>query len=381
MTGSAGTYSVNISQSIPTSEPMTASASPGGISYDIVSQNVDYLHLSGIVFKHNGNPNRYNVWLNSDVSASFTGSISTTTLTVTAVSSGTLIPGQALSGAGVSAGTVIQSQVSGTTGGVGTYSLNISQSIPSEAMTSNDGPNQNILINDGIFGSAAISAIWITASTGPDITISNTNQFSGSYSSNLAVKDDSGQAVISYFNSGSNNADVVESQVAGSSLGPVRSVYRNNPDGGANGDFIGDHIFEANDATGARQTFGRVLGQIDDATAVSGTLQFGISVSGSMTTFLKLRSSAVTVGNSSTPVEPASDNAQSLGTISVRWSGVYATNCYVGNSGTFWTSGSGNPNGHVSAPVGSLYTDTSGTSGHTLWVKDTGTGNTGWTGK
>jgi hypothetical protein len=50
------------------------------------------------------------------------------------------------------------------------------------------------------------------------------------------------------------------------------------------------------------------------------------------------------------------------------------------SSGPIWTSGKNDPNGVVSAPPGSLYSNTSG-SGPTLYVKENGTGKTGWVGK
>ena len=59
--------------------------------------------------------------------ASFTGSISGTTLTVTAVASGTIIVDQVLTGNSASSGTTISSQLTGTTGGIGTYTVSISQ--------------------------------------------------------------------------------------------------------------------------------------------------------------------------------------------------------------------------------------------------------------
>jgi hypothetical protein len=68
--------------------------------------------------------------------AAFTGSISSTVLTVVAVSSGTLAVGQEVRGAGVTAGTLIVSLGTGT-GTTGTYNVSNSQSISSESMTSN----------------------------------------------------------------------------------------------------------------------------------------------------------------------------------------------------------------------------------------------------
>lgn len=54
---------------------------------------------------------------------------------------------------------------------------------------------------------------------------------------------------------------------------------------------------------------------------------------------------------------------------------------YSPDGSTFWTSGSGSPEGVVTAPVGSMYTRTDGSAGTTLYVKESGTGNTGWTAK
>jgi hypothetical protein len=46
-----------------------------------------------------------------------------------------------------------------------------------------------------------------------------------------------------------------------------------------------------------------------------------------------------------------------------------------------WTTGAGSPEGVVTAPVGSLYSNSSGGANTTLYVKTTGAGNTGWTAK
>ena len=42
------------------------------------------------------------------------------------------------------------------------------------------------------------------------------------------------------------------------------------------------------------------------------------------------------------------------------------------------TRGSGSPEGNVSAPVGSIYTDSAATAGAVRWIKASGTGTTGW---
>jgi len=67
--------------------------------------------------------------------ASVTASIATTVLTVTVVGSGTIYPGASLKGTGVKPGTIILSQLTGTTGGVGTYAVNLSQTVASTTVT------------------------------------------------------------------------------------------------------------------------------------------------------------------------------------------------------------------------------------------------------
>jgi Cu/Ag efflux protein CusF/frataxin-like iron-binding protein CyaY len=47
-------------------------------------------------------------------------------------------------------------------------------------------------------------------------------------------------------------------------------------------------------------------------------------------------------------------------------------------NGTTYSTGTGFPNGVVSAPVGSIYIDTAVTNGVSSWIKKSGTGSTGW---
>ena len=56
---------------------------------------------------------------------------------------------------------------------------------------------------------------------------------------------------------------------------------------------------------------------------------------------------------------------------------------YLGSvtSGPFWTSGTGSPETVVTAPVGSIYSRTDGGASTSLYVKESGTGNTGWVAK
>lgn len=78
---------------------------------------------------------RYTWRISSPANAVFTASTSGTTLTVTSVSSGTLAVNQSLYGVGVLAETVITALGSGS-GGVGTYTINRSQTVAAEVMNS-----------------------------------------------------------------------------------------------------------------------------------------------------------------------------------------------------------------------------------------------------
>ena len=76
---------------------------------------------------------RYTWRISNPLAAQFIGSTATTVLTVTSINSGTLAVGQQLFGIGVSPQTVITALGTGT-GGVGTYTINISQTITSQTL-------------------------------------------------------------------------------------------------------------------------------------------------------------------------------------------------------------------------------------------------------
>jgi microcystin-dependent protein len=84
---------------------------------------------------------------NTSTVAVVTGSIATTTLTVTAVTSGTLRIGQVISGTGVTANTVISGFISGS-GGAGTYSVDTSQTVASTTITASV-PDANRTLGTG----------------------------------------------------------------------------------------------------------------------------------------------------------------------------------------------------------------------------------------
>jgi hypothetical protein len=72
-------------------------------------------------------------------------------------------------------------------------------------------------------------------------------------------------------------------------------------------------------------------------------------------------------------------STQTLGEAGAPWPTIYFGKPFP-NQCTF-TSGSGSPNGVVTANPGSIYTNNAGGAGTTLYVKESGTGNTGWIAK
>ncbi|WP_321905113.1 glycine-rich domain-containing protein [Paraburkholderia tropica] len=95
--------------------------------------------------------------------ASFTGSIAGTTLTVTAVASGTVMVGQTLSGTGITAGTLITALGTGS-GSTGTYTVQTSQTVSSTTITAAGASNW---VPGKFYGTTAVtatgSAITLTA--------------------------------------------------------------------------------------------------------------------------------------------------------------------------------------------------------------------------
>jgi hypothetical protein len=95
--------------------------------------------------------------------ASFTGSISTTTLTVTTVPSNPLYVGMELSGTSVSAGTVISAFGTGT-GGTGNYTVSISQTTASTTIAAVQ-PTSTYFINAQTPITGAVPTVAATSST------------------------------------------------------------------------------------------------------------------------------------------------------------------------------------------------------------------------
>jgi hypothetical protein len=75
-----------------------------------------------------------------------------------------------------------------------------------------------------------------------------------------------------------------------------------------------------------------------------------------------------------------------IGSSGSRFVNSVSSQTFYAGSGTMavnpqWTSGAGSPESVLAAPIGSLYSRTDGGTSTTLYVKQSGTGNTGWVAK
>ena len=112
--------------------------------------------------------NRYTWRISSPSAAVFTGSISGTTLTVTAITNGTIGINQSLFGVGVTQATVITALGTGT-GGVGTYTINQSQTVASTQMNS-------ATVGAVVTGAIAGTTLTVSAVTSGTLTVGQTIQ-------------------------------------------------------------------------------------------------------------------------------------------------------------------------------------------------------------
>ena len=114
------------------------------------------------------------------------------------------------------------------------------------------------------------------------------------------------------------------------------------------------------------------------AIGVGGTISFGAgtaapdsSISSGGTNLLQVASAHL---------YNSTDATWDLGLTNKRWRQVYAQQVNL-TGGITWSVGVGSPEAFITAPVGSLYSRSDGGAGTTLYVKQSGTGNTGWVAK
>jgi hypothetical protein len=208
--------------------------------------------------------------------ASFTGSISGTTLTVTAVASGSIIVGQVLTGNSATSGTAITSQLTGTAGGIGTYTVSISQTRTSGSFTGTYTlASTSLSVLSTVLRVTAVASGTLSIGqflTGTGIAFSTSITAFGTGSGNTGTYTlSSAQAFASTTISAS--AGTVTVGVTGGSkdssvISHTHTATSSVTDPG--------HNHTANSQTGAG--FGQPSGAVTQATGTTGTSFTGISV-------------------------------------------------------------------------------------------------------
>jgi hypothetical protein len=161
---------------------------------DIVDNGIDAYIVDGA--------DRYGWRISDPASAIFTASISSTTLTVTQMFSGTIAVGQQVFGVGVSQETVITALGTGT-GGVGTYTVSRSQTAAS-----------------GRYNSAQVNCVFTGSTSGTTLTVSAVS--SGTLHAGMTITNSSlsTKTVITALGTGTGGAGtytISNSQTVGSS--------------------------------------------------------------------------------------------------------------------------------------------------------------------
>jgi len=133
---------------------LTVSALTGVIHIGDVVSGTGVPAGTTIVSQTSGTTGAAGVYVTSVATTSSAASLTTTstTLNVTAVTSGALVAGQVLTGTGVTAGTRIVSLQSGTTGGIGNYTVSALQTAAGPTITGS--PDMSVTV-DGVVKSFA----------------------------------------------------------------------------------------------------------------------------------------------------------------------------------------------------------------------------------
>lgn len=105
--------------------------------------------------------------------------------------------------------------------------------------------------------------------------------------------------------------------------------------------------------------------------------RIGVALGGAL--ILDIGASSMKFGTDPVPVAA---NTYDLGSAALPWRIIYGNlgnGFYLGGTRVF--GGGGTPEGSSTAPPGSLYLRSDGGAGTTFYVKESGTGNTGWVAK
>jgi hypothetical protein len=139
-----------------------------------------------------------------------------------------------------------------------------------------------------------------------------------------------------------------------------------------------------NTAIGSGALFSNTSGYVN--TAVGGDAGRG-NTSGANNTFVGGRAGGITTGSNNIVIGAGAtassrtvSNETTIGNSSTTKARIFGT-LTLASTGITWSACAGSPEGAVTAQPGSIYSDTNGGSGATLYVKESGTGNTGWIAK
>jgi hypothetical protein len=149
VSGSTSTFTNNVILGSASTSSVTLNAAtvstPNGVNFDANTLVIDAANnrvgvgtATPAVSLHVNSTNAIRIPVGTTAQrpdATFTASISGTTMTVTAVASGTLAVGQTVNGTGVTVNTTITALGTGT-GSTGTYTVNNSQTVSSSTLTS-----------------------------------------------------------------------------------------------------------------------------------------------------------------------------------------------------------------------------------------------------
>lgn len=113
----------------------------------------------------------------------------------------------------------------------------------------------------------------------------------------------------------------------------------------------------------------------------SNTISIGTSTKATASNMTKIGPDTITIAEIAGTIQNVTDNTRDVGTSALRYANVYGVNFKPGAGTVTWTSGAGTPEGAVTAAIGSLFTRTDGGASTTLYVKESGAGNTGWVAK
>jgi hypothetical protein len=174
---------------------------------------------------------RYTWFISNPSSAIFTGSISSTTLTVTSVLSGTIAVGQAIFGQGMAQNTVITALGTGS-GGVGTYTVSDSQTVASTTINSVASPAI-------VTGSISGATLTVSAVTSGTLKIGQTIEGTGVTDGTIITEFGTGSGGTgTYTVSSSQTVPSSAAQFTGQIAGTVLSVTAVSSGTVTNGDYV-----------------------------------------------------------------------------------------------------------------------------------------------